>query len=80
MKKLTLLIAIAVAMLAVAPVASFADSEHEDYEAPVAVSFEHVEEASDTNLETDEDSVIFSIILSAPANVADANEHEDQSS
>ncbi len=79
MKKLTLLIAIAVAMLAIAPAASFADSEHEDYEAPVAVSFENVEEASDTNLETDNDSVIFSTILSAPQNVVEADEHEDQS-
>ncbi len=80
MKKLTVLIAIAVAVLAIAPVSSFADSEHEDYEAPVAVSFEDVEENSDTNLETDNDSVIFSTILSAPTTVADASEHEDQSS
>ena len=80
MKKLTLLIAIAVAVLAVAPITSFADSEHEDFEVESVVSFEDVEEASDTNLETDEDSVIFSTILSAPTNVADASEHEDQSS
>ncbi len=80
MKKLTVFVAIAIAVLAVAPVASFADSEHEDYEAPVTVSYEDVEEASDTNLETNEDSVIFSTILSAPTNVADASEHEDQSS